>query len=129
MLLSLTVSVSKKNKLHIEKINCVVDFGEIVNPDILKAQVEGSIIMGLSVALKEKISFDKGKVSQRNFDDYKMIKLKETPEINVSIVESDYEVKGIDGSLMPIPPSITNAIFAATGKRIRRLPIGKQKLV
>ncbi len=123
------VAIGKRNKLKIEKVDVVVDFGKIINPDIVLSQVEGSVVMGISVALKEEITFHDGRVSQSNYDDYKIARMKVCPEINVTIIESDEDVRGIDGSLMPIPPAITNAIFAATGKRIRKLPIGKQKLV
>ncbi|MEE3022084.1 MAG: carbon monoxide dehydrogenase large subunit, partial [SAR324 cluster bacterium] len=73
--------------------------------------------------------FQNGRVSQSNYDDYRIARMKDCPDINVTIIESDEDVRGIDGSLMPILPAITNAIYAATGKRIRKLPIGHQKLV
>ena len=123
------VAIGKRNKLKIEKVDIVVDFGKIINPDIVLSQVEGSVVMGISVALKEEITFHDGRVSQSNYDDYRIARMKDCPDINVTIIESDEDVRGIDGSLMPILPAITNAIYAATGKRIRKLPIGKQKLV
>ena len=85
--------------------------------------------MGISSALKEKIIFEKGKVSQSNFDDYKIAKMKDIPEIEINLIKSDANTKGVDMGVFPVAPAITNAIFAATGKRIRHLPIGKQKLV
>ena len=112
-----------------KKVDIVVDFGKIINPDIVLSQVEGSVVMGISVALKEEITFQDGHVSQSNYDDYRIARMKDCPDINVTIIESDEDVRGIDGSLMPILPAITNAIYAASGKRIRKLPIGKQKLV
>ena len=123
------VAIGKRNKLKIEKVDIVVDFGKIINPDIVLSQVEGSVVMGISVALKEEITFHDGRVSQSNYDDYRIARMKDCPDINVAIIESDEDVRGIDGSMMPILPAITNAIYAATGKRIRKLPIGKQKLV
>ena len=123
------VAIGKRNKLKIEKVDIVVDFGKIINPDIVLSQVEGSVVMGISIALKEEIIFHDGRVSQSNYDDYRISRMKDCPDINVTIIESDEDVRGIDGSLMPILPAITNAIYAATGKRIRRLPIGRQKLI
>ena len=124
------VSVSKRGKLKVKQVDCVVDCGIAVNPDSVKAQIEGGVIMGLSAALYEKITIKEGKVSQGNFDDYRIAKMRDSPEINVSIVESLEKPTGTgEPGSSPIVPAITNAIFAATGKRIRKLPIGKQKLV
>ena len=123
------VAIGKRNKLKIEKVDIVVDFGKIINPDIVLSQVEGSVVMGISVALKEEITFQDGRVSQSNYDDYRIARMKDCPDINVTIIESDEDVRGIDGSLMAILPAITNAIYAASGKRIRKFPIGQQKLV
>jgi isoquinoline 1-oxidoreductase beta subunit len=86
--------------------------------------------MGMSSAMFEQITIEKGQVVQSNFDDYRIAKLREAPEINVTIVESKASPTGVgESGTAPIVPAITNAIFAATGKRIRRLPIGRQKLV
>ena len=123
------VAIGRRNKLKIEKVYIVVDFGKIINPDIVLSQVEGSVVMGISVALKEEITFQDGRVSQSNYDDYRIARMKDCPDINVTIIESGEDVRGIDGSLMPILPAITNAIYAVTGKRIRKLPIGRQKLI
>ena len=111
------------------KIDCVVDLGSYINPSIVKAQIEGGIIMGISSTLKEEIIFEEGIVSQNNFDTYKIAKMKDIPEIEITLLESEANAKGVDCGVFPVAPSITNAIFAATGKRIRKLPIGKQKLV
>ena len=86
--------------------------------------------MGMSAAIFEQITLEGGRVMQSNFDDYRIARMRDTPEINVSIVKSDATPTGIgEPGTSPIVPAITNAIFAATGKRIRRLPIGRQKLV
>ena len=124
-----TISVNSKGKLTIMKIDCVVDLGSYINPSIVKAQIEGGIIMGISSTLKEEIIFEEGIVSQNNFDTYKIAKMKDIPEIEITLLESEANAKGVDCGVFPVAPSITNAIFAATGKRIRKLPIGKQKLV
>jgi isoquinoline 1-oxidoreductase beta subunit len=124
------VSVSKRGKLKVERVDCVVDCGLAVNPDSVKAQMEGSIIMGMSATLFEQVTLEDGRVVQSNFDDYRIARMRDIPEINVSIVKSDSAPTGTgEPGTSPIVPAITNAIFAATGKRIRRLPIGRQKLV
>ena len=124
------VSVSERGKLKVHRVDCVVDCGLAVNPDSVKAQMEGSIIMGMSAALFEQITIEDGRVAQSNFDDYRIARMRDTPEINVSIVESDAAPTGTgEPGTSPIVPAITSAIFAATGTRLRRLPIGRQKLV
>ena len=124
------VSVSKRGKLKVHRVDCVVDCGLAVNPDSVRAQMEGSIIMGMSATLFEQVTLEDGRVVQSNFDDYRIARMRDIPEINVSIVKSDSAPTGTgEPGTSPIVPAITNAIFAATGKRIRRLPIGKQKLV
>ena len=124
-----TVSVSPSGKLNIMKIDCVVDLGSYINPSIVKSQIEGGIVMGISSTLKEEIIFAEGMVSQNNFDTYKIAKMKDIPEIEITLVESDTNSKGVDMGVVPVAPAITNAIYAATGIRIRNIPIGKQKLV
>ena len=123
------VSVNKHGKLVVHRVDCVIDLGRYVNPEIVKSQVEGCVITGISVATKEKITIKNGRVEQSNFDDYRIARLKDTPKINVTIIDSEFKPTGADAGLAPTLPAITNAIFAATGKRIRRLPIGRQKLV
>jgi len=124
------ISVSKRGKLKVHRVDCVIDCGLVINPDSVKAQMEGSIIMGMSATLFEQVTIENGRVAQSNFDDYRIARLRDTPEINVSIVKNDSAPTGTgEPGTSPIVPAITNAIFAATGKRIRRLPIGRQKLV
>ena len=124
------IEISNKGKLKINKVHCKIDCGICVNPDQVIAQAEGGIMMGISMLLNEEITFENGMVVQSNYDDYKIAKMKHTPEIKVSIVESSLPPAGIaEAVVAPVIPSITNAIFDATGKRIRKLPIGKQKLV
>jgi isoquinoline 1-oxidoreductase beta subunit len=84
----------------------------------------------MSVAMFEKITLEDGRVVQSNFDDYRIARMRDTPEINVSIVKSDAVPTGVgEPGTSPVVPAITNAIFAITGKRIRKMPIGRQKLV
>jgi isoquinoline 1-oxidoreductase beta subunit len=124
------VSINNRGKLKVERVDCVIDCGIAVNPDSVKAQMEGSIIMGMSATMFEQITIEKGRVAQSNFDDYRIAKLRDAPEINVTIVESKNNPTGAgEPGTSPVVAAITNAIFAATGKRIRKLPIGRQKLV
>jgi isoquinoline 1-oxidoreductase beta subunit len=124
------VSINSRGQVNVHRVDCVVDCGLVVNPDSVIAQIEGSIIMGMSATLFEKITLKDGQIVQGNFDDYKIARMRDTPEINVTIVESNGSPSGSgEPATSPIVPAITNAIFAATGTRIRKLPIGKQKLV
>jgi isoquinoline 1-oxidoreductase beta subunit len=124
------VSITNRGKLKVHRVDCVIDCGFAVNPDSVMAQMEGGIIMGMSAALFEQITLEDGRVKQSNFDDYRIASMRDTPEINVSIVKNDSAPTGTgEPATSPIVPAITNAIFAAKGKRIRRLPIGRQKLV
>ena len=101
-----------------------VDCGPVVNPDPLIAQIEGGVLMGLSTALKEQIEFANGGVKSANFDDYGLIKMSETPEIEVHMIKSKEKIGGIgEVGVPPTAPAVANAFFNATGVRIRRLPL------
>ncbi|MEW6734183.1 MAG: xanthine dehydrogenase family protein molybdopterin-binding subunit [Acidobacteriota bacterium] len=118
------VSVGKDGSVRVHRIVCAIDCGMVVNPDTVKAQMESGIIFGLSAALKGEITLDRGRVQQRNFHDYKMVRMDESPEIEVYIVPSNEPPTGVgEPGVPPVAPAVVNAIFAATGKRIRRLPI------
>jgi len=126
---SAIVSVTKRGRLKIEKIYFRLDCGLCVNPNVVRSQIEGGIIMGISLAMNEKLTIKSGSIAETNYDEYKIAKMKHTPEIDIEIVESDLPPSGVgEPPVAPVIPAITNAIFAATGKRIRKLPIGKQKL-
>ena len=118
------LSVSDKNELKIHRIVCAVDPGYIVNPDTVVTQVEGAIVYGLTAALYDKITIKNGRVEQSNFNDYPMLRLRSMPKIEVVQVPSGGFWGGIgEVGLPPVAPAICNAIFAATGKRIRSLPL------
>ena len=121
---ALVVEVARLNdKVKIEKITAVIDCGTYVNPDTVRAQSEGSIIMGLTAAIKSGITFANGRVVEENFDKYQMLQISETPEIDVTVVKSTDPPEGAGESGLPnVAPSLTNAIFNLTGKRIRTLP-------
>jgi isoquinoline 1-oxidoreductase beta subunit len=111
-------------KLKIHRIVCAVDCGHVVNPAIVKQQIESGIVYGLSAALKGAITIEKGAVVQGNFNTYDVVRIDEMPVIEVHIVETDNNPGGIgEASVPPVAPAVTNAIFAATGKRVRKLPI------
>jgi len=123
------VSVEKDGRVRVHRIVAAVDCGRTVNPDTVKAQLEGGIIFGLTAALKTEITLDKGRVQQGNFNDYPMVRMFESPEIEVYIVPSTEKPTGVgEPGVPPVAPAVANAIFAATGKRVRRLPIKPEDL-
>ena len=123
------VSVDSDGTVHVHRIVAAVDCGRVVNPDTVKAQIEGGIVFGLTAALKTEITLDKGRVQQRNFHDYPMVRMFESPEIEVYIVPSSEKPTGVgEPGVPPVAPAVANAIFAATGKRVRRLPIKAEDL-
>jgi isoquinoline 1-oxidoreductase subunit beta len=118
------VSVDKSGEVRVHRVVCAVDCGRVVNPDTVKAQMEGGIVFGLTAALKDEITFEGGRVQQRNFHDYPMLRIDESPEIEVYIVPSTEKPTGVgEPGVPPVAPAVANAVFAATGKRVRRLPI------
>ena len=120
------VSVAADGTVRVHRVVCAVDCGPVVNPDTIEAQLQGGIVYGLTAALYGEITIERGRVKQGNFDDYPMLRLAEMPVVEVHIVPSSDAQGGIgEPSVGPIAPAVCNAIFAATGKRIRRLPIGK----
>jgi len=120
------VSVSTEGAVRVHRVVCAIDCGVVVNPAGVEAQVQSAIIYGLTAALYGEITIDRGRVAQSNFNDYRMLSLAETPEIAVHLVRSDAAPGGVgEAGLPPIAPAVCNAIFAGTGKRIRRLPIGR----
>jgi isoquinoline 1-oxidoreductase beta subunit len=117
-------SVEKGGKVKIHRVVVAVDCGPVVNPDTLEAQVGGGIVLSLSSILKDEITIAKGRVEQSNFDNYRILTIDEMPKVEVHIIPSTEPVGGIgEPGLPPVAPALCNAIFAATGKRIRRLPI------
>ena len=119
------VSVGSDGGVRVHRVVCAADCGITVNPDTVEAQMQSSIVYGLTAALYGEITIERGRVAQSNFSDYPMLRLGETPEIEVHLVPSEAPPGGVgEAGLPPIAPAVCNAIFAATGKRIRRLPIG-----
>jgi isoquinoline 1-oxidoreductase subunit beta len=117
-------SVAKNGEVRVHRVVCAVDCGMVINPDTVKAQMEGGIVFGLTAALKTEITLKNGKVEQSNFHDYQMLRIFESPRIEVYIVPSTVNPTGVgEPGVPPVAPALANAIFAATGKRVRRLPI------
>jgi isoquinoline 1-oxidoreductase beta subunit len=123
------VSIQKDGKVRVHRVVCAIDCGIFVNPDTVKAQVEGSIVWGLTAALYGAITIDKGRVQQSNFHDYPMLRINEMPTVEVHIIPSNEPAGGVgEPGVPPLAPAVCNAIFAGTGKRIRKLPIRAQEL-
>ena len=123
----LQVSVDKEGAVNPTRVWCVVDCGVQVNPDTIRAQMESGIIFGLSAALYGEITLKDGRVEQTNFGDYRVLRINEVPEIDVTLVKSLEAPGGIgEPGTSCVMPALTNAIFAATGKRIRKLPVANQ---
>jgi isoquinoline 1-oxidoreductase beta subunit len=119
----------EKGEVRVHRVVCAVDCGLVINPDTVKAQMQGGIIFGLTAALKTEITLKDGKIEQSNFHDYQMLRIFEAPQIEVHIVPSTNSPTGVgEPGVPPVAPALANAIFAATGKRIRRLPIRNSDL-
>ena len=118
-----------RGNVRVHKIVCTVDTGWVINPDTIKAQMEGGIVYGLTAALKGEITIKAGRVEQRHFGDYQMLRHNEMPEIEVHIVPSTETPGGIgEPSTALAAGSLVNAVSAATGRRIYSLPIRPEQL-
>ncbi len=121
------VAVGKDGGIRVERVVCAVDCGIAVNPDVIRAQMEGGIGYGLSAALYGAITLKDGRVEQSNFHDYNVLRIDAMPQIEVHIVPSSEKPTGVgEPGVPPIAPAVANAIFAATGKRLRNLPLKLQ---
>jgi isoquinoline 1-oxidoreductase subunit beta len=124
------VSVDESGKVRVLKVTCAVDCGVAINPDMVKAQMEGGIIFGLTMALKSQITIAKGRVVQSNFHDYPLLRMDETPEIEAFVVPSTETPTGIgEMGNPPTAAAVANAIYAATGKRVRRIPFTPENVL
>ena len=123
------VSVAKDGKVKVHRVVAAIDSGWIVNPDTVAAQIEGAIFYGLSAALYDAITIKNGRVEQSNFHDYPILRMEEMPKVEVHILQGKGDQGGVgEPGTNPIAPAVCNAIFAATGKRIRKLPINPEML-
>jgi isoquinoline 1-oxidoreductase beta subunit len=124
------VSVDENGKVRVHRVVCAVDCGRYVNPGIIEAQMESGAVFGITAALYDELTLERGRVQQSNFHDYPMLRMNETPEIEVHVVRSDEKPGGIGEPGVPCAaPAVANAIFAATGKRVRKLPIRMSEAV
>jgi isoquinoline 1-oxidoreductase beta subunit len=123
------VEVAKDGAVRVRRVTCAVDCGTVVNPDTVRAQIQGAVIFGITAALYGEITLKDGRVEQTNFDTYQMLRINEAPAIEVHIVGSPESPGGMgEAGTSLIAPAVTNAIFAATGKRVRKLPIDAMAL-
>ena len=117
--------VSVENgQIRVHKVTCVLDCGQAVNPDIVRAQMEGGVVYGLTAALYGGLNLERGAIKESNFHDYPMLRMNESPEIEVIIIDSGTEPTGVgEPGLPPIAPAVANAVYKATGQRLRSLPL------
>ncbi len=124
------VSVGKNGSITVHKMHCAIDCGTAVYPDAIRAQAEAGVVMGLSVAFHEKVSFDNGGVKTANYDEYPVLTMSEVPEIEVHIAKNDRNAGGVGEPVFPsVAPAVANAVFAATGVRLRELPFKRELLI
>jgi len=117
----------KDGEVRVERVVCAVDCGHVVNPNTIEAQIEGGAIFGITATLWGEITLKDGRVEQTNFTDYRVMRINEAPRIETIIVKSEEAPGGIgEPGTSAVIPAVTNAIFAATGTRVRRLPVGDQ---
>jgi isoquinoline 1-oxidoreductase beta subunit len=123
------VTVGKDGAVRIDRVVCAVDCGRIVNPDTVKAQIMSGIIFGITAALYGEITIKDGRVEQSNFDSYQMLRINEAPVIDAYLVDSAEAPGGMgEPGTAALAPAVANAVFAATGKRLRKLPIDSTAL-
>jgi isoquinoline 1-oxidoreductase beta subunit len=123
------VEVSKDGSVRVRRVVCAVDCGSVVNPDTVRAQIQGAVIFGVTAALYGEITLKNGRVEQANFDTYQMLRLNEAPDIEVHIIRNSEPPGGMgEPGTSAIVPAVANAIFAATGKRLRKMPVDSSVL-
>jgi isoquinoline 1-oxidoreductase subunit beta len=117
------VTVANDGGVKVDRVVCAIDCGQVINPDMVKAQVEGGLVFGLTAALFDEITIAGGQTQQSNFNNYPMMRINDMPRVEIHLVPSHESPGGCGEPPVPsIAPAVANAIFAATGKRLRRLP-------
>ena len=123
------ISIDSDYNILVHKVTSAVDCGLTVNPMTIRAQIQGSIVFGLGATTKSEMTVNNGRVNESNFDDYQVLRIDEMPQIDVHIIQNNEDPGGVgEPGLPPIAPAIANAVFSATGKRIRKLPIRPKDL-
>jgi isoquinoline 1-oxidoreductase subunit beta len=123
------VSVEPDGKVKVHRIVCAADCGQMVNPDTVMAQIESSIVFGLTAALWGEINVQNGQVQQANFDSYRLLRMNEMPRIDTYLVQSHEAPGGIgEPAVALVAPAVCNALYTATGRRLRSLPIARHRL-
>ena len=121
------VSVDANRKLTVSKVTVAVDVGPIINMSGATSQVEGAVIDGLSTMVAQKITMENGRIQQSNFHDYKVLRMPNAPKVDIHFIQSDYRPTGLgEPALPPLAPAVGNAIFAATGHRVRIMPLTEE---
>ena len=122
------VSLADDGMPKVERVVCAVDCGIAINPDVIRAQMEGGIGYGLGAALHDEIVLEKGRVKQSNFHNYRSLRMREMPQVEVHIVPSTEPPTGVgEPGVPPIAPAVANAFAALTGRRVYRLPFRRAK--
>jgi isoquinoline 1-oxidoreductase beta subunit len=122
-------SIGKDGRPKVHRVVCAIDCGPVVNPDTVRAQMESAVAFGLTAALYGEITFERGRVRERNFHDYQMLRMNEMPAVEVHIVPDAEKMGGVgEPGVPPVAPALANALFAITGKRLRHLPIRAEDL-
>jgi isoquinoline 1-oxidoreductase beta subunit len=123
------VEVAKDGSVRVRRVVCAVDCGTAVNPDTVRAQIQSAIMFGVTAALYGEITLKDGRVEQSNFDTYQILRMNEAPAVEVHIVQNVEPPSGMgEAGTSAIVPAVANAIFAATGKRLRKLPVDPGQL-
>jgi len=123
------VEVAKDGSVRVHRITCAMDCGTVVNPDTVQAQIQSGVIFGVTAALYGEISLKNGRVEQSNFDNYQMLRINEAPAIEVHVIKSSEPPGGMgEAGTSGIVPAVANAVFAATGKRLRKMPMDSNVL-
>jgi isoquinoline 1-oxidoreductase beta subunit len=116
--------VERNQRIRVHRVTCAIDCGLAVNPLAVEAQVQGSVAFGLGPVLTSKLTLKDGRVQQRNFHDYQVLRIHQMPVVEVHIVKSDAEMGGVgEPATAPISAAVANAVFALTGQRLRSLPL------
>ncbi|MDH5217965.1 MAG: molybdopterin-dependent oxidoreductase, partial [Gammaproteobacteria bacterium] len=124
------ISIDTQKEIHVHRVVCAVDCGIAINPNIIAQQMESAVVFALTATLKSRIDIEKGRVRQRNFYDFPLLRSSETPRVETYIVQSAEPPSGIgEPGVPPLAPAVANAVFAASGVRVRSLPIKPDDLM